>query len=237
MGVQKIIVVTGCTKGIGKAVSIAFANAGYQVVGCARNLTELAELKQELLQINPTAQHVTLPCDVSKREEIEEFINEVKKVHPRVDVLVNNAGVFKPGKLLTEEEGILEHLLDTNIVSAYHLTRGFLPAMLAKKEGHIFNICSIASLQAYEAGASYTISKFGLLGFSKQLRQETMGSGVKVTSVMPGATLTSSWAGVDLPSSRFIQPEDVAQTILSICELSSSADVEEVVIRPQQGDI
>lgn len=237
MSIDKTIVVTGCTKGIGKAVATTFAKAGYHIVGCARNLPELATLKKELAAINPLVKVLLFPCDVSKRDELANFITEVKKEVTRVDVLVNNAGVFTPGKLLTEDEGVLEQLLTTNVSSAYHITRGFLPQMIEHKQGHIFNICSIASLQAYEAGASYTISKFALLGFSKQLRQETMGTGVKVTSIMPGATLTASWAGVDLPQERFIQATDVSQTILSICELSSGANVEEVVIRPQQGDI
>ena len=105
------------------------------------------------------------------------------------------------------------------------------------KSGHVFNICSIASLQAYEAGGSYSISKFAMLGLSKQLRHELKNFGVRVTAVMPGATLTDSWAGVDLPADRFIQAEDVAKTIQAVYELSSSADVEEIVIRPQLGDI
>lgn len=233
----KTVVITGCTKGIGLALVNTFANAGYRIVGCARNLTDLAAVKQQLQHIHPTVNHILLPCDVSKESELEQFIQQVKQHVEHIDVLVNNAGVFLPGSLLTENATNLSHLFDTNVKSAYLITRGFLPGMLAQKSGHIINICSIASLQAYPAGASYTITKFALLGFSKQLRQETIGTGVKVTAVMPGATLTNSWSGVDLPNERFIKPEDVAQTILGVCELSNSADVEEIVIRPQQGDI
>lgn len=234
---SKTVVVTGCTKGIGLAVAKAFAGAGYQVAGCARNLADLAALKQELHQLNPMGIHTLLPCDVSDTPQLKLFISQVNQAYQSVQVLVNNAGVFLPGSLITEAEGVLENLLQTNVTSAYHVTRGVLPGMLQNKSGHVFNICSIASLQAYDAGASYTISKFALLGFSKQLRHETKGTGVKVTALMLGATLTNSWAGVDLPEARFIKPEDVAQTILGVCELSNHADVEEIVIRPQLGDI
>ena len=234
---SKTVVVTGCTKGIGLAVAKAFASAGYQVAGCARNMAELAALKQELHQINSMGIHTLLPCDVSDTPQLKQFIAQVNQVYQSVQVLVNNAGVFLPGSLITEADGVLENLLQTNVTSAYHVTRGVLPGMLQNKSGHVFNICSIASLQAYDAGASYTISKFALLGFSKQLRHETKGTGVKVTALMLGATLTNSWAGADLPEERFIKSEDVAQTILGVCELSNHADVEEIVIRPQLGDI
>lgn len=234
---NKSVVVTGCTKGIGLAVATAFANAGFRVLGCARNQADINGLQHLLQQINPHAGHLLLTCDVSKPEEVKQFIKSVNEACPTVDVLVNNAGVFLPGKLHQEQEGTLEHLLQTNVVSAYHITRGLLPAMMNARKGHVFNICSIASLQAYEGGGSYSISKFALLGFSRQLRHEMKTFGVKVTAVMPGATLTNSWAGVDLPEERFIKPEDVAKTIMGVYELSASTDVEEIVMRPLPGDI
>jgi NADP-dependent 3-hydroxy acid dehydrogenase YdfG len=123
--------------------------------------------------------------------------------------------------------------METNVYSAYYITRALQPIL----KRNVFNICSIASLQAYPAGASYTISKFALLGFSKQLRHEFMHSNIKVTSVMPGAVLTNTWSGVDLPPTRFIQPEDIAKMMYTIYDLGDGADLEELVIRPQLGDI
>jgi NADP-dependent 3-hydroxy acid dehydrogenase YdfG len=234
---HKTVVVTGCTKGIGLAVAETFAHMGFNVAGCARNKTELNQLAEKLSAINPTGKHTMLLCDVSKTDEVKSFIETINSTYPKIDVLVNNAGVFIPGKVIDEKEGTLEHLLQTNVTSAYHISRGFLPAMMQAKSGHVFNICSIASIQAYEAGGSYSISKFAMLGLSKQLRYELKNYGVRVTAVMPGATLTNSWAGVDLPAERFIQADDVAKTIKGVFELSSSADVEEIVIRPQLGDI
>lgn len=234
---QKTIVVTGCTKGIGLAVVQTFAKLGFNVAGCARNQADLLRLDNELQTINPNGKHTLFTCDVSKKEEVLQFIDDINAAYQKVDVLVNNAGVFIPGKVIEEKDGTLEHLFQTNVNSAYYMSKGFLPPMMEAKSGHIFNICSIASLQAYEAGGSYSISKFAMLGLSKQLRHELKNFGVRVTAVMPGATLTDSWAGVDLPADRFIQAEDVAKTIQAVYELSSSADVEEIVIRPQLGDI
>jgi len=104
--------------------------------------------------------------------------------------------------------------METNLYSAYYLTRALIGNMIKRKYGHIFNICSIASLQAYPTGGSYTISKFALYGMTKALREEMKKHGIRVTAVLPGATLTSSWDGVDLPPGRLMKPEDIADAIL-----------------------
>ena len=107
----------------------------------------------------------------------------------------------------------------------------------ASKSGHIFNISSIAGLQAYPNGGSYSISKFAMTGLSKALREELKNAGVKVTNVAPGATYTDSWASANLPESRFIQANDIAKLLFDTYNLSTSAVVEELVIRPILGDI
>lgn len=233
----KTIVITGCTKGIGLAIATTFAAMGFNIAGCARNEKEVMQLQDQLRQQNPGSVHCILACDVSKAEDIERFVHTVITTYGRIDVLVNNAGVFLPGQLLTEAEGTLEHLLQTNVTSAYKITRAFLPAMIEAHTGFIFNMCSIASLQAYDGGGSYSISKFALLGFSKQLRHEMKPHNIRVTAIMPGATLTNSWAGVDLPEQRFIKADDIAKAIRSVYEMSDFTDVEEIVIRPLMGDI
>jgi short-subunit dehydrogenase len=109
--------------------------------------------------------------------------------------------------------------------------------MIAAKDGYIFNMCSIASIMAYPNGGSYSISKFALLGMTKVLREELKPHGIRVTAIMPGATLTASWEGVDLPAERFMKPEDVAETIYTAYALSKQSVVEEILIRPQLGDL
>jgi short-subunit dehydrogenase len=109
--------------------------------------------------------------------------------------------------------------------------------MIARKSGHIFNMCSIASIKAYANGGSYAITKFALLGFSKCLREELKPVGIRVTSILPGATRTASWEGVDLPDERFMRVEDVAETVYGAYSLSQRSVVEEIIIRPQLGDI
>lgn len=234
---MKNIVVTGASKGIGRAIALKFAAEGFAVAACARNEADLKKLENEVVALAPSLPHIFLPCDMSDRAQVKQFANAINSKWKTVGILVNNAGVFIPGEVINEPEGILEKLINTNLYSAYNMTRELVPTMIKAKAGHIFNICSVASLQAYPNGGSYSISKFALLGFSKSLREELKPYSVKVTSLMPGATLTESWAGAGLPESRFMKAEDIAKLIFDIYNLSDSTVIEEVVLRPMLGDI
>lgn len=128
-------------------------------------------------------------------------------------------------------------MIHTNLYSAYDVTRGLVGGMIANGSGHIFNICSIASIKAYPTGGSYAISKHALYGFSRCLREELKDKGIRVTAVMPGATLTDSWAGAELPEDRFMKSEDVAELVYAAYSVSALSVVEDLVIRPQLGDI
>ncbi len=233
---NKIIVITGGTKGIGKAIIKKFAAEGFDVATCARNADDLRQLKLEI-ENNYDVRLYTIQTDVSKREEINRFIQSIKDDFGNPLVLVNNAGVFIPGAIHKEEEGALEKMINTNLYSAYHITRGFIEGMTSEKSGHVFNICSTASIIPYVNGGSYCISKFALLGMSKVLREEMKEFGVRVTSILPGATLTASWDGVDLPKERFMKSEDVAEVVWNAYSMSDHTVMEEVVMRPQLGDI
>ena len=154
-----------------------------------------------------------------------------------IDILINNAGQFIPGSIYNEEDGTLEKMMDINLFSAYHLTRALLPEMMKKNAGHIFNICSIAALKAYDNGGSYSISKYALMGFSKNLREEMKPYNIKVTAVYPGAVYTSSWEGANILPSRIMEVNDIAEMVYSASLLSPQACVEDIVIRPLLGDL
>lgn len=231
------IIITGATKGIGRAVARLFASKGFDVCACARSKQDLEALKSELLALNDKIKVFVKSCDVSKKNEVFEFAEFCLTHMGKVDILINNAGVFLPGTICDEPEGTLENLIDTNLYSVYHLIRSIAPEMKKNKRGHIFNLCSVASINAYDAGGSYAISKFALLGLTKNLRKELMQYNIRVTAVIPGAVLTESWAGTDLPESRFIAVEDVASLIYNAWEISERSVVEEILIRPMLGDI
>jgi len=233
---NKLVVVTGATKGIGRAVAERFASSNFDVAACARNEQNLQLLKDELEGKYGVNVYVK-SADISDKRQVTEFTKSVLSLHRPVDVLVNNAGHFTPGSTMEEPDGALESMIEGNVYSAYYTTRGLIGNMQKRKAGHIFNMCSIASIKAYPNGGSYAISKFALLGFSKVLREELKAFNIRVTAVMPGATKTQSWDGVDLPDSRFISTQDVAEVIFNAYSISDRSVVEEVIIRPQLGDI
>ncbi|WP_291726992.1 SDR family oxidoreductase [Bernardetia sp.] len=250
-----MILVTGGTKGIGKAILEKFMQNGHDAITCSRNNEELFALKEELEKKYSTKENPVVlyyrQADLSKKEDIVAFGDYAKKIillnekeakkedatKKPFEVMVNNTGVFIPGKILEEEEGSFETQIHTNLFSAYHLTRMLVPVLVERKDGHLFNICSTASITAYPNGGSYCISKFALHGMTKVLREELKEHNVKVTSVLPGATYTASWEGVELPQERFMPSSDIADTIYSVYSLSNQTVVEEIVMRPQLGDI
>jgi short-subunit dehydrogenase len=232
-----LAVVTGGTKGIGKALIERFMEGGFDIITCARNTNDLVELANEMNARFAPAQLHYLTADLSLRADVNAFLDFIKTKNRFTEVLINNTGVFIPGQVHNETEGTLEKTMETNVYSAYHLTRGFVGDMMTNKKGHIFNICSTASIMAYPNGGSYCISKFALYGMTKVLREEMKPYNVKVTAVLPGATLTDSWKGVDLPEERFIDPKDVAEAIWAAYSLSPRAVMEEILIRPQLGDL
>ncbi len=231
------VVVTGGTKGIGWAIIEVFAADGFDIALCSRSKADLEDRTKELKEKYPNINVIAEEIDMRHKDQVLQFGESLKSKWGGLDVLVNNAGVFLPGEILKEEDGSLETMIETNLYSAYHLTRSLLPIMLPKKKGHVFNICSIASKIAYPNGGSYSISKFALLGFSKVLREELKEQGIRVTSILPGATWSNSWKGVDLPEERLMQAADIAKTIHAAYTLSQSAVVEDIVLRPQLGDL
>ena len=186
------VVITGASKGIGKAIAAGFAAEGANLFLCARNELSLYNTVAELQVKNSNSTINAQVADISTKEGAENFGQWILNKSVPVDVLINNAGQFMPGSVYNEEEGLLQKMMDTNLYSAYHLTRKLLPAMIARRQGHIFNMCSIASLHAYHNGGSYSISKFALMGFSKNLREELKPHNIKVTAVYPGAVMTES---------------------------------------------
>lgn len=237
MGQKRYAVITGASRGIGRALALGLAREGYALAVCSRDPERLEALGRDVEAKAPGTPYFARSVDVSQVESLRKFAQSVQQEYPRVDVLINNAGIFLPGDLLEEDEDHLDRMLRTNLFSAYQLTRALAPAMAERQSGSIVNICSVASLQAYPQGGAYSISKHALLGFSRNLRLELKDSGVRVITVLPGAVLTDSWSGVDLPPERFIPVEDLAETVLSALRLSGRSVVEEIVIRPQQGDI
>ena len=230
------IIITGASKGIGKAIAMAFAKPGNQLLICSRNEKELIETAKELQEKNPETIIQYRATYMGNKTDVLHFADWCLKFGVP-DIIINNAGQFIPGSIHNEPDGHLEKMLEINLYSAYHLTRRLLPSMIKQKSGHIFNVCSIASLNAYANGGAYSIRKFALLGFSKNLREEMKPNGIKVTAVLPGATMSASWAGASIDPNRIMEANDIATMIYAASQLSAQAVVEDIILRPQLGDL
>jgi len=225
-------IITGATKGIGKAIAVKLAENGYNLAICARNNAELKALADELAYTGASIFYMVTDC--SSKEEVYRFCDAVSQQLTTIDVLVNNAGLFIPGALLDEEDADFEqqHLLNVN--AAYYFGKYFGRLMRNQGYGHLFNIGSVASKEIIENAGSYCVTKSALLSLNNVLRQELSKYNVKVTAILPGSTLTSSWEGTTIPAERFVQPEDIATTLYTILNLSSGVNVEEIMIKPLQ---
>ncbi|MET4081715.1 short-subunit dehydrogenase [Pedobacter sp. UYP30] len=225
-----IALITGSTKGIGRAIAEKLAQHNYDLVLIARNAADLEKTAQELSVYGNKVFHFQL--DGSKPDQIERFFNLAAPEFGTINVLVNNMGVFLPGSILEEPNENFLHQQEINVNAAYYFSKFFGKQMAAVKNGHIFNICSVASKNIAMDAGSYSVTKAAMLSLNNILRAELAPSRVKVTAFLPGPTLTASWKDTELPKEKFVLPGDIAELVYVILNLSAGANVDEVLITP-----
>jgi len=223
-------VITGATKGIGRAIAIKLWENGYDLLLTARNQPELEKLRDELFITGRTI--LIYAVDYGIKEEVYKFLNTAENEFGFVDVLVNNVGAFLPGSMLDEDDETFEKQQNINVNAGYYISKFYGKKMRSQQRGHIFNICSVASKAPVKNGGSYSVTKAAMLSLNHVLRQELAPHNVKVTAFLPGSTKTSSWEGTTIPDEKFVQPEDIAETLFTILNLSKGVNVDEVLITP-----
>jgi short-subunit dehydrogenase len=234
---MKNALITGATKGMGRAIAAAFAQQGINLAINSRNAAELAAFKAELLQINPAIKVFTQVADGSIKEELLQFATNAQQTLGAINIIVNNLGIYAFSKILDDEVGLFEKIINTNLMPAYQLYRFFGKSMIAAGEGHIFNICSVASFNPVVDAGSYSVTKAALLSLNNVMRLEMQQHGVKVTAVIPGSTLTDSWKGQEVDKDTMVLPEDIASAIVNIYKMSKGANVDQIIIKPAGGQL
>ncbi len=227
------VLITGATKGIGRALVDRFAPAASDLHVVARNVQDLRMLKEELSALDCTV-HVH-PCDLSDPSAVKQLIVDLQKEISHLDVLINNAGVYLPGLLLTESADNLNYMMQLNVLSQYDLVRGLHALM--PRGAHLIHMASVASRKRFDGKPSYSITKHAQGIMIDAFRHELRPLGIRVTSVMPGPTWSHSWEGVEFPENRLLAAEHVANAVWHAWELPPEAVMEELVIRPFDGDI
>lgn len=231
---NKTALITGATRGIGKAIAEKLAQLGYNLLLVARGEEALRHLQSSLTEGNKKIEVQIFSADLSRLEEIYLLRDWALLREP--DLLVNNVSVFRPISLLNEEDDSFIDQFHLNYYSAHILGVALARSMKTKGQGHIFNISSTASREAVKAG-TYTVTKHAIKGLTYVLREELRPFGVKVTEIIPGSTLTSSWDGTDISPDRFVRPDEIANTIALCLEMGSSTNIDEIVVKPQQGNL
>ena len=232
-----VVLITGASQGIGAAIARVFAAEirGVRLALVARTERNLRAVARAAERLGAEAE--IFPADVSDEKAVASLAKAVTKRFGPVDVLINNAGSFAAAPLTKMSVAEFDRLLAANLRSVFLVSRAFLPAMISRRRGDVFNMSSIAGLDAYPGGAGYSAAKFGVTGLSKVMRAELRDKGVRVCCVFPGATVSPSWEGSGISPARMMPAEDVARAFLDIYRLSRSTVVEEIVLRPQRGDI
>lgn len=210
---------------------------GVRLALVARNARNLRAVAADCTRLNPRAEVAVFPCDTSDELSVAKLQRAVKRRWGAVDGLINNAGAFTQAKFAETTVAEFDRMIAVNLRSAFLVTRAFLPAMLEQRRGDVFFMSSIAGLGAYPNAAAYCAAKFGVTGLAQVLRAETKAHGVRVCCVHPGATWSPSWSGSGVPPERIMPAEDVARAFLDVYRLSRGTVVEEIVLRPQLGDL
>lgn len=232
-----VVVITGASQGIGSAIARAFSGdiRGVRLALVARNADNLAAVARSCARLG--ADTAVFPCDVSAEAEVAALEAAVRRRFGRVDVLINNAGKYLGAPFLATSVADFDRMLSANLRSLFLVSRAFAPAMVRRRRGDIFNMGSVAGIAALPGAPAYTAAKFGVAGLSKAMRAEFRDKGVRVCCVHPGATVSPSWKGSGVPAGRMMPAEDVAQAFLAIYKMTRRTVVEEVVLRPQLGDL
>ena len=235
-----VIVITGASQGIGAAIAEEFARGGKPKEG---RLALVARSEENLCKVAARSRKLgagdveVYPCDLTQDEAVEQTTQKILAAQGVPGVLVNNAGLFEPAPFLDTTPELFRGQLAVNLTSAFLMTRALLPAMLKKGTGHVVYVASVASQRAFPGAAAYCAAKHGLLGLARCVREETKDHGIRVTAVMPGATLTPSWDGTNVDPERLMPAADVARAVVDVCRLGEGTVVEELTLRPQHGDV
>lgn len=220
-------IITGASRGIGKAVAVALAKRNYQVVLVARDVTQLKKVADEISLITP--EPIICPLDIKNEEEVKHRLEDVYKKTGSINILVNAAGILLQGTsdLPTED---LRNLLETNLLGAFYCAQAVVPVMKNQKEGYIFNLSSRAGKFGIGSLGGYCMSKFGLMGLNDSLFFELAEFGIKVTALCPGFVDTEMAHLAKLPKEDRMSPKDIVKTIEFLLDLSPQCRVREIIL-------
>lgn len=231
----KVALITGASRGIGKAIAFALAKAGAKLVLAARTHQTLEQVAAQLRDTGTEA--TAVPTDVTNPEAVKRLLERTLDTHQHLDILINNAGIGYFGPVVEFDPDDWDTVLNSNLKAVYLCSKYALPAMLEHGSGQIINVLSIAAKVPFQASGAYCAAKAGALAFTKVLATEVRQHNIRVTAILPGSVHTPFWD--DIPEhpdfEQMLAPEHVADTVVSVCQQPTSMVTEEIVVMPPLG--
>lgn len=220
---EKLALVTGGSRGIGKACAIELAKSGYDVViNYAGNVEAANSTVEEIKALGVECE--AFKFDISNQEQVEENIKAIIEKYGRIDVLVNNAGITRDGLFMRMSKDNWEAVINTNLNGAFYVTNPVAKLMIKQRTGVIVNLSSIVGVYGNAGQANYSAAKAGLIGFTKSLAKELASRNIRVNAIAPGFIATDMTSGLDsekiaehIPLKRLGLPEDIAKTVKFLC--------------------
>ena len=230
---DKIILVTGASRGMGKAISIAIAKSGAKVILVARNEKKLQQVQEEINQLDGESDIIR--ADFSKEDDVNSLFDLVESRYGRLDALINNAAVASKGSIEDVSMDEFDYMMNVNLRNVFLACKRAVKLMKKNKSGYIINIASVSGIKAYEKQGAYGISKHGVMGLTKSFAVDLQLKNIRVSAIMPGSVNTDMMRNsgrTDIDFSKVMAPEDIAQTVLYLLSLwDTNAAVDEIYIR------
>jgi NADP-dependent 3-hydroxy acid dehydrogenase YdfG len=229
---KKITLISGASRGIGRAVAVRLAREDHFVILLARNAEEIGELEQEIDETG--GKSLAIACDVADEQQVEQAVAQVLRDFKRIDCVINNAGigVFKPAEEISTADW--DRVMDVNVKGSFLLTRAVLPHLKAAGSGHIVGIASDVSKRTFASGSLYTASKYAQHAFFESLRREVRSLGIKVSVVYPGLVDTYFHGASEgaAPQQQYLRPDDIAAAVSYILQAPPHVLVDELMLHP-----
>ena len=232
---NQVAIVTGASRGIGAETAIAFGQVGAKVVLAARTTPDVEAIAGRIRENGGEA--LAVGVDVTQPEQVERLMHSAVERYGQIDILVNNAGQGKFGKVTEFEPASWSTVIESNLTSLFLCSKYVLEPMLSRKSGQIINVLSVAATTTFSAAGAYSAAKAGALALTKVLSEEVRGENIRVTAVLPGATHTSFWDGIDQHPDfdLMLKPTHVAEAILSVAKQPLGMVIEEIRVTPPLG--
>lgn len=230
---REVVLVTGASKGIGKAVSLKLASENYDVIIFGRNNEKLIELTKKLQELGSNS--IYFSGNVADQIFVKNSVKEIYEKYKKIDILVNNAGIAYFESLVNSTLEQFQDQIDTNLIGVYNFSKAVINQMIERKSGTIINISSLAGKVGFAHGTMYSATKHAVMGFSRSLMQEVRKHDVKIITICPGSVVTDMIMNSPIqPDNKdlLLQPDDIAKVVFDTIKLPARALISEIEIRP-----